>query len=195
MALVPRPPLGRAAGAARRPARARLVLAGGDRAGRLRDAPDARLPDVGRDLLRHARDRARRPPHASTCARTSPARCAAPTSCYERDRRPRPATTRTSTCARSSASAPATSRRWPRSTASTSARSSRRVAAAARRLARRARGARRDKQLPSRRPRRRPERRTRPSRTVASGPTRPRGARGDDADARRSCSTTSTSRA
>ena len=30
----------------------------GDRAGRLRDARDARLPGVGRDLLRHVRDRA-----------------------------------------------------------------------------------------------------------------------------------------
>ena len=34
----------------------------GDRAGRLRDAGDARLPDRRRDLLRHARDAARRAP-------------------------------------------------------------------------------------------------------------------------------------
>ena len=79
----------------------------------------------GRDLLRHVRDRAGRPPHASTSARTSPARCAAPTSCYARDARGRRAATSDVQRARaSSASAPATSRRWPRSTASTSARSS-----------------------------------------------------------------------
>ena len=81
MAQLPRPPLGGAAGARGRAARARLVLARGDRAGRLRDARDARLPGVGRELLRHARDRARSGATASTCARTSPARCAAPTSC------------------------------------------------------------------------------------------------------------------
>ena len=52
----------------------------GDRAGRLRDAPDARLPDLGRDLLRHVRARARSAATRSTSARTSPARCAAPTS-------------------------------------------------------------------------------------------------------------------
>ena len=58
---------------------------------------------------------------ACTCARTSPARCAAPTSCSRRSWRP-PARTRRSTFARSNASARVTSRRWPRSTASTSAR-------------------------------------------------------------------------
>ena len=60
----------------------------------------------------------------STCARTSRARCAAPTSSTTRCSPP-PATTRASTCGRSSAWARATSRRWRRSTASTSARSSR----------------------------------------------------------------------
>ena len=53
----------------------------------------------------------------STSARTSRARCAAPTSC-SRPSTSTAATTRTSTSAPSSASAPATSRRWPRSTAS-----------------------------------------------------------------------------
>ena len=81
---LPRPPLGRAAGARGRPARARLVLAGGDRAGGVRDARDARLPGIGGDLLRHARDRSRCAATACTCARTSPARCAAPTSCTRR---------------------------------------------------------------------------------------------------------------
>ena len=80
------------------------------------------VPDLGGDLLRHVRDRARRARTTSTCARTSRARCAAPTRSTRRWRTP-PATTRASTCARSSASARATSRRWPRSTASTSARS------------------------------------------------------------------------
>ena len=79
MAQVPGLPLGRDPGAARRPARARLVLADRDRAGRVRDAPDARLPDRGGDLLRHVRHRARRASTTSTCARTSRARCAAPT--------------------------------------------------------------------------------------------------------------------
>ena len=123
MAQVPGPPLGRDPGAARRPARARLVLADGDRAGRVRDAPDARLPDRGRDVLRHVRDAPDGPAPTSTCARTSRARCAAPTRCYARDagrRRRRPGLQRARA---SSASARATSRRWPRSTASTSARS------------------------------------------------------------------------
>ena len=54
----------------------------------------------------------------STSARTSPARCAAPTSCSTRFDEARRATTRRRRRARaSSASAPATSRRWPRSTA------------------------------------------------------------------------------
>ena len=43
---LPRPPLGRAARAGRGPARARLVLAPGDRPGGLRDAPDPGLPDA-----------------------------------------------------------------------------------------------------------------------------------------------------
>ena len=51
---VPRPPLGGDPGAARGPEGLRLVLARGRRAGRVRDAPDARLPDRGGDLLRHA---------------------------------------------------------------------------------------------------------------------------------------------
>ena len=83
---------------------------------------DARLPRCGRDVLRHARDRARRTPQRSTSARTSPARCAAPTSCTRRSAMRRGDGSRRSTCARSSASARATSRRWPPSTASTSAR-------------------------------------------------------------------------
>ena len=41
---------------------ARLVLADGDRAGRLRDAAHPRVPDRGGDVLRHVRHRARRPP-------------------------------------------------------------------------------------------------------------------------------------
>ena len=56
------PPLRRAAGAAGRAARARLVLARGDRAGRVRDGRDARLPESVATLLRHARDRARGAP-------------------------------------------------------------------------------------------------------------------------------------
>ena len=64
----------------------RLVLARGDRAGRLRHAPDARLPDRRRVVLRHARDAARSARNASTSARTSPARCAAPTSCSRASR-------------------------------------------------------------------------------------------------------------
>ena len=95
---------------------ARLVLAGGDRAGRVRDAADARLPGRGGDLLRHARDRARRPPrrlrvheHLLLAARRRRA--------VRGDRCEAAGDDRTSTCARSSASAPATSRRWPPSTA------------------------------------------------------------------------------
>ena len=55
-------PLRRDPGAARRPAAARLVLADRDRAGRVRDAPHARLPDRGGDVLRHVRDPAQGPP-------------------------------------------------------------------------------------------------------------------------------------
>ena len=44
-----------------------------------RDAPDARLPDRGGDVLRHVRDARRRAATTSTSARTSRARCAAPT--------------------------------------------------------------------------------------------------------------------
>ena len=81
---VPGLPQRRDPGARRRAARARLVLAGGDLAGRLRHAPDARLPHLGRVVLRHARDAARSGATRSTSARTSRARCAAPTSCCER---------------------------------------------------------------------------------------------------------------
>ena len=56
---LPRPPLGDDPGAARRAGHVRLVLAAGDRAGGVRDAPDARLPDRGRDLLRHVLHRSR----------------------------------------------------------------------------------------------------------------------------------------
>ena len=75
-------------------------------------------------LLRHARDRSRWPRTTCTCARTSRARCAAPTSSTRRCSEAAAEDPTTSTCARSSAWARATSRRWPRSTASTSARSS-----------------------------------------------------------------------
>ncbi len=79
-----RSPLGGHTGAARRQAALRVVLARGDRAGRGRDAADPRLPDVGGDLLRHARDRTGSRPTTCTCARTSRARCAAPMSCMRR---------------------------------------------------------------------------------------------------------------
>ena len=59
------------------------MLAGGDRAGRRGHAAHARLPRRGRDLLRHARHAARSAATASTSARTSPARCAAATSCCD----------------------------------------------------------------------------------------------------------------
>ena len=100
----------------------RLVLAGGHRAGGVRDAPDARLPDGGGDLLRHALHAARRPPrrlrvheHLVLAVRRRRAVRRLP-----RARRRRP---RASTSAPSSAWARATSRRWSRSTATTSARS------------------------------------------------------------------------
>ena len=89
----------------------------------MRDAPDARLPDRGGDVLRHVLDaspkgaqrRLRVHEHLVLAAR----RRRDPRG----DARAPPAPTRASTCARSSASARATSRRWRRSTASTSARS------------------------------------------------------------------------
>ena len=56
------------------------MLAGGDRPGRLRDAPDPGLPDLGRDVLRHVLAYSRKPKTTSTSAPTSPARCSAPTS-------------------------------------------------------------------------------------------------------------------
>ncbi len=119
---VPRPPLGRDPGAPRRPALPRLVLARGDRPGRRGDAGDPRLPDLGRDLLRHARDvspaqaprRLRVHQHLLLAARRRRA--------ARGDDRRQPPCTSTSTCARSSASAPATSPRWPRWTGNTSAR-------------------------------------------------------------------------
>ena len=124
MAQLPRPPLGGDPGAARRPARA---TAGARRRAieqvGVRDAPDAGLP---RRRWRPSTTCSTRSPSAattSTCARTSRARCAAPTSCSPRFARARRRRPRASTCAPSSASARATSRRWPRSTASTSGRS------------------------------------------------------------------------
>ena len=53
-------------------------------AGRCRDAADARLPDLGGDLLRHVLDRAASRATTCTCARTSRARCSAPTSSSRR---------------------------------------------------------------------------------------------------------------
>jgi hypothetical protein len=119
----------------------RLVLAGGDRAGRLRDARDPRLPERRRDLLRHVRARAGRAPqrlrvheHLLLAARRRRA--------LRGRSRPPPARTRRSTCATSNASAPATSRRWCPSTTSTTARSAKsRRAASGRGPARRARAA------------------------------------------------------
>ena len=80
------------------------------------------LPDERRDLLRHVQDRPRRTPrrlrvheHLMLAARRRRA--------VRGDARGRARRLPTSTCARSSAWAPATSRRWPRSTASTSGRS------------------------------------------------------------------------
>ena len=73
---LPRPPLRDAAGARRRPARARLVLARGDPPGRRRDAGHARLPVERRDLLRHAAHRAQRAAATCTSARAWPATCA-----------------------------------------------------------------------------------------------------------------------
>ena len=55
MAQVPGHPLRRDPGDEDRPARARLAVADGDGAGRLRAAPDARLPGERRELLRHVR--------------------------------------------------------------------------------------------------------------------------------------------
>ena len=55
---VPRSPFGLDPRAARGAGDARLVLARGDQAGRGGDAADARVPHLGGDLLRHARDRA-----------------------------------------------------------------------------------------------------------------------------------------
>ena len=99
------------------------------RPGRGGDARDARLPGVGRELLRHARARARRPAHDLRlhehllhAARRRRVLARA----LRGDRRAgrtAPAPTASSTCARSSAWAPATSRRWPRSTATTAGRS------------------------------------------------------------------------
>ena len=90
---LPRPPLG---GAARRSRAAQRVHGwcspeAIEQVG-VRDARDARLPGVGGELLRHARDRRRWGATACTCARTSPARCAAPTSCTRRSARPPAAT-------------------------------------------------------------------------------------------------------
>ena len=56
----------------------RLVLARSDRSGRRGDAADAGIPDLGGDVLRHARDSSQAAATTCTCARTSRARCAAP---------------------------------------------------------------------------------------------------------------------
>ena len=102
---------------------ARLVLARGDPPGGRGDAGDARLPVVGRDLLRHA---ATEPTAAATCtcAPAWPATCA--TRRRSTTRSPRRRATRASRTwrsASSSASARATWRRWRPWTAATSARS------------------------------------------------------------------------
>ncbi len=94
----------------------------GDRAGRLRDAADARVPDRGGDVLRHVRRRPEGRHDVYVCTNISCSLRGADEiydAMLERRRR-RPRLPRD---ARSSASAPATSRRWRRSTASTSGRS------------------------------------------------------------------------
>ena len=123
MAQVPGHPLGRDPGDEDRPARARLALAHGDGAGRVRDAPDARLPGLA--------SRA-----STTCSSSRPKGADGRLRVHEhlvlaarrgRDLRPRQGRARRrpglQRARASSASAPARSRRWPRSTASTSARS------------------------------------------------------------------------
>ena len=81
---VPRPPLGGDPGAPRRPALHGWCSPEAIDAGRGGDAADAGLPDLGRDVLRHVRDRAQAASTTCTSARTSPARCAAPTSSSRR---------------------------------------------------------------------------------------------------------------
>ena len=104
---------------------------------------DAGLPRVGRELLRPVRAREPVGSHTVSSARTS--RCSLRGARRAAARRSQEAgrgdDRGRSTCAASSASAPATSRRWPRSTSATSARSSAddapaRSRAAARRRAR-----------------------------------------------------------
>ena len=64
--------------------RARLVLARGDRAGRRGDAADPGLPDLGGDASTTCSRLTPEAAHTtSTCARTSPARCAARDEFYE----------------------------------------------------------------------------------------------------------------
>ena len=104
---------------------ARLVLARGDPPGGRGDAGHARVPVVGRDLLRHAQRPSRSGAATCTCAPASPAtlrNAAGGLRGVSRRGRGR-AGSRTSRSASSSASAPATWRRWRRSTAATSGRS------------------------------------------------------------------------
>ena len=132
---LPAAALGLDPGAVGGPAPLRLVHAGGHSPGGRRDGRHPRLPGVGRQLLRPVRDRAGRHATGSSSAPTSPAGCAAATSCWSRSARRRaPTPTRPPTTApapptassssrASSASAPATWRRWRRSTSATTARS------------------------------------------------------------------------
>ena len=94
----------------------------GHGAGGVRDAPDARATSPRWRPSTTCSSPSRWAATTSSCARTSRARCAAPTSCT-RPSTSAAATTRASTSAPSSASARATWRRWPRSTATTSGRS------------------------------------------------------------------------
>ena len=123
MAQVPRPPLGRDPGAAAAQRAHGWCSPEAIEQVAVRHAPDARLP---RSPSRPSTTCSRRSPsaaHASTSARTSRARCAAPTSCSSACSEEVGDDPDVQRARASSASAPATSRRWPRSTASTSARS------------------------------------------------------------------------
>ena len=101
------------------------MLARGAQAGGRGDAGHARVPVLGRDLLRHAHTE---PVGATTCtsARASRACCAARR--RSRGAQEAGADLEDAKSARSSASAPATWRRWPRSTAASSGRSTRATA-------------------------------------------------------------------
>ena len=115
---VPRPPLGRAPGARRRAAACTAGARPRRSPGGRGDAGHARLPVERRDLLRHAAHPAGRQRATCTCARAWPATCATRVG-VRGDRREaaRRRASRTWSCASSSASAPATWRRWRRSTA------------------------------------------------------------------------------